>query len=263
MKKTCIFCARRANSDEDVIPKWIPRLLRKQERERVPMRTSRFGHEPHDQLAGESIQKVGSVCSQCNNGWMSRLEEDVKPILKPMILGSPVTLTASQQERITTWMTKCALMYESMATGEVFYNGLDRHHFMTTSSPLAATSVWLGQYTGGIRVIADYRLLSRQQNSGGSVTILVLTLVLGKLALQLTTARGTQVIPQIELPTMVLEDTKDLLVQLWPVNLLGVQWPPLCSFDDETNRIKYLVVRFGGKELTSGHKAPHPPKPAL
>ena len=143
MKKTCIFCARRADSDEDVIPKWIPRLLRKQEGERVPMRTSRFGHAPYEQLAGESIQKVGSVCDQCNNGWMSRLEEQVKPILKPMMLGNAVTLTVQQQERITTWMTKCAMMYESMATGEVFYNGLDRHHFWKTKSPLDSTAVWL------------------------------------------------------------------------------------------------------------------------
>lgn len=263
MNKTCIFCTRRADSDEDVIPKWIPRLLRKQEGERVPMRTTRFGHEPREQLAGESIQKVGSVCRQCNNGWMSRLEEDVKPILKPMILGNPVTLTARQQERITTWMTKCAMMYESMATGEVFYNGLDCHHFMKTGSPLGATSVWLGQYNGGIRVIGDYRLLPRQQDDGGFVKILVLTLVLGKLALQLTSAKWTKESPRVDLATWVLENTKDLLVQVWPVNLLGVQWPPLCSFDDESTRVKYLVVRFGGKELTAGHRAPHSPKPAL
>src|SRR5690349_7249775 len=127
MKKTCIFCARRADSDEDVIPKWITRLLRKHEGERVTMKTTRFGHEPHDQLTGETIQKVGNVCSNCNNGWMSRLEEDVKPILMPMMLGNPVTLTATQQERITTWMTKTAMMYESMATGEVLYDGLDRY----------------------------------------------------------------------------------------------------------------------------------------
>ncbi|MFO0699749.1 MAG: hypothetical protein U0236_11005 [Nitrospira sp.] len=262
MKKICIFCARRADSDEDVIPKWIPRLLRKQERERVPMRTTRFGHEPHDQLAGESIQKVGSVCSQCNNGWMSRLEEDVKPILKPMMLGNAVTLTAKQQERIATWMTKLAMMYESMATGEVFYNGLDRQHFWKTGSPLDSTAVWLGQYTGGIRIIVDYRLLSRRQNPGGSIRILVLTLVLGKLALQLTTARGTHLIPKIELPTMVLENTQDLLIQVWPWNLLGIKWPPLYGFDDETTRIKYLVVRFGGKELASGPNESGVPRPA-
>ena len=37
MKKTCIFCGCRANTSEDVMPKWILRLLRKQERERVPI----------------------------------------------------------------------------------------------------------------------------------------------------------------------------------------------------------------------------------
>lgn len=249
MNKICTFCAGRANSDEDVIPKWVLRLLRKQDGERVPMRTYRFGKPPHDRLVANSALKVGSVCRGCNSGWMSRLEEDVKPILTPMILGNSVKLTVRQQERLTTWMTKCAIIYESMASGEVFYNGLDRCHFMKTQAPLISTSAWLGQYIGGARHIVDYRLLSRHQTQGGAVMILVLTLVIGKLALQLTSAKWTEQVPQIDLSTFVLKDAKNLLVELWPPNLLGVQWPPLHSFDDEGSRIKYLVVRFGGKEL--------------
>jgi hypothetical protein len=186
---------------------------------------------------------------------MSRLEEDVKPILTPMISGNSVSLTAKQQERLTTWLTKCAILYESMATGETFYDGLDRRHFMNTGTPGLSTSAWLGQYTGGVRHIVDYRLLPRQQNPGGSVKILVLTLTIGRLALQLTSAKWTEQVPQIDLTTVVLKDTRDLLVQVWPVNFLGVKWPPSCSFDDSQNRIKYLIVRFGGKELASEPRA--------
>lgn len=262
MKKTCIFCARRANTDEDVIPRWIPRLLQKHEGELVRMRTSRFGREPQEQLVGESIQKVKSVCSHCNNGWMSRLEDEVKPILTPMILGNAVTLTAKQQERITTWMTKCAMVFESMATGEVLYNNLDRQHFRKTGSPLSATSAWLGQYTGGVRIIPNYRLISRQQKDGGTVKVLVLTLVFGELALQLTCAKWTQELSYMEIPTFILTDTKSLLVEVWPVNLLGVHWPPRCSFDDENNRIRYLIARFDGKNFASPLKGSRPPKPA-
>ena len=79
--------------------------------------------------------------------------------------------------------------------------------------------------------------------------ILVLTMVIGKLALQLASAKWTEQVPQIDLTTVILKDTKDLLVQVWPMNLMGVHWPPAHNFDDAANRIKYLVVRFGGKEL--------------
>lgn len=250
MKKICIFCSRRANSDEDVIPKWILRLLRRQERERVPMRTYRFGQPPKDHMVGESAQKVGSVCGKCNNGWMSNLEADLKPILTPMILGNSVSLTLVRRERITTWLTKCAMMYESMAQGEKFYDGLDHHHLRNTVNPFQSTSVWLGRYTGTVaRHIMDYRFLLRQQAPGGSVKIIVLTMVIGQLALQLTNAKWSTLVPQIDLPTFVLPTTKDMLVQVWPASFTEVQWPPPINFDDAENRIKYLAVRFGGKEL--------------
>ena len=250
MKKTCIFCGCRANTSEDVMPKWILRLLRKQERERVPMRTYRLGQPPKDRLVKESAQNVRNVCGMCNNGWMSHLEEDVKPIFTDMVLGRSVSLTLSQRERITTWLTKCAIMYESMVHGEKFYNGLDRHHFMNTVSPLQSTSVWLGRYTGCIaRQIVDYRLLYRQQGQAEPVQIIVLTMVVGQLALQLASAKWTAPVPQIDLPTFVLPTTKDLLVQVWPATFNETLWPPSISFDDAGNRIKYLVVRFGGREL--------------
>jgi hypothetical protein len=249
MKKTCIFCSRRATTDEDVIPKWVLRILRKQAGERVPMRTYRQGKPPEDRIVADSAQKVGSVCHSCNNGWMSRLEEDVKPILTPMVLGNSVMLNAQQQERLTTWMTKCAMIYESMVSGKVFFDGLDRRHFMSSGTPFVSTSTWLGRYTGEGRIIVDYRLLPRQQNPGGSVLILVLTMVIGKLALQLTCAKWIEQVPQIDLTTVVLKNTKDLLVQVWPVNLMGAHWPPPHNFDDATNPIKYLIVRSGGKEL--------------
>lgn len=124
---------------------------------------------------------------------------------------------------------------------------------MNAVSPLQSTCVWLGRYEGAVaRHIVDYRLLARQQEPGGSVRIIVLTLVIGQLALQFISARWTALIPQIDLSTFVLPTTKDLLVQVWPTNFNEVQWPPPTAFDDVENRIKYLVVRFGGKELAEG-----------
>ncbi|MER3424998.1 MAG: hypothetical protein C4293_18980 [Nitrospiraceae bacterium] len=57
------------------------------------MRTYGFGQPPKDRIVAHSAQKVGNVCATCNNGWMSRLEDDLKPILTPMIIGNSISLT--------------------------------------------------------------------------------------------------------------------------------------------------------------------------
>jgi hypothetical protein len=59
------------------------------------MRTRRIHEEPREYMTANTALKVGNVCQRCNNGWMSHLENDVKLILSPMVLGSPLTLTGS------------------------------------------------------------------------------------------------------------------------------------------------------------------------
>ena len=128
MNKTCIFCNGRVDSNEDIWPKWVLRLLKKSHDERVPMRAQRYKEQPKEWPTKDSALKIGNVCQECNNGWMSRLEDQVKPILSPMILGKPVIVTPSQQERVTAWLTKCAMMFDSIDKGEVFSDVLDRQH---------------------------------------------------------------------------------------------------------------------------------------
>jgi hypothetical protein len=77
---------------------------------------------------------------------MCRLEDEIIPTLTPMIFGTAVALKPTQQERITTWLTKSAMIFDGMDKGDVFYDGLDRMHFKYTVFPLQDSSVWLGHY---------------------------------------------------------------------------------------------------------------------
>jgi hypothetical protein len=183
---------------------------------------------------------------------MSRLEEEVKPIFSPMILGSPAKLTASQQERITTWLTKCALLYDCMDKGEVFYNGLDRLHFNKDVTPLCDSIAWLGHYNGTMaRSFVDHRTLQTTLASGDQVKTHVLSMSMGQLVLQLASVkriRYRHIVPGIELSTIGPNFTH-ALVQVWPMNLQGVSWPPSVSLNDTERHLKFFAYRFGGDRV--------------
>lgn len=249
MKKTCIFCDGRVNSKEDILPRWVLRLLKKSCDERVPMRAQRYQGLPREWMTTDSALKVGNVCQECNNGWMSRLEAQVKPILSPMILGTPVVLTVSQQERVTAWLTKCAMMFDSMDKGEVFYDVLDRQHFRKNIAPYSDTAAWLGHYAGAMgRAFVDHRTLHTRLASGGSVKTHVLTMSMGKLVLQIVSVKRLEYLdlsPQIDLQT-IGPRLNDALVQVWPLNFRDVSWPPSLSFNDKERHLRFFAYRFGG-----------------
>lgn len=57
---------------------------------------------------------VKRFCSRCNNGWMSVIENDAKPILTKMMLGQEaiVEISPENQRRLSAWAYKVALCAE-------------------------------------------------------------------------------------------------------------------------------------------------------
>lgn len=215
------------------------------------MRTRRINAEPRDYMTTDTALKVGNVCQRCNNGWMSRLENEVKPIISPMVLGTPVTLTASQQVQITAWLTKTAMMYDSMDKGEVFYDGLDRHHFRKAATPLSDTYAWLGCYSESsfLRGSVFHQTLTRKLTSGNSYKMHLLTMNISQFIAQIASVKRLahgDLATMIDLPT-IGPNLTEALVQVCPVHLLDVKWPPALSIS--TDRLKALAHRFGGEKV--------------
>jgi hypothetical protein len=55
---------------------------------------------------------VRCVCADCNNGWMSELEDEVKPVLTPLLKNHRTTLTRDDQILLATWATKTGLVHQ-------------------------------------------------------------------------------------------------------------------------------------------------------
>lgn len=84
MAALCIFCGRMANSKEDLWPRWLIKSVLLDRPSKIEME---FAIRPSKSFTKKYVTSR-CVCKTCNEGWMSNLETDTKPILEPLIFDS-------------------------------------------------------------------------------------------------------------------------------------------------------------------------------
>jgi hypothetical protein len=91
---------------------------------------------------------VKRVCAGCNNGWLSKLEARVKPLLAPLIRGGNQTLTPNEAATAALWCAKTALIFQfihperRLAPDEHYYWLRERR------TPPPNVFVWVAGYEG-------------------------------------------------------------------------------------------------------------------
>lgn len=110
--KTCLFCPNRADSAEHVYPQWMSRRYLNGAGQRASF-TMRFGGLFPERVT-RTLNQTVKVCSQCNNGWMSRLEEDAKPLLEKLATGQPLALLEADQAAVSKWLCKNAVLHDHL-----------------------------------------------------------------------------------------------------------------------------------------------------
>jgi hypothetical protein len=117
---TCLFCgqglkAKGGRTKEHAIPRWLLRHfdIEGQLIEGAWM-SAADGYKAKDtrpQVLGSLVQ--GSVCADCNGGWMSTLERDVQPLLLALADGNRSVARLGNSERLllSRWAVKtCAAL---------------------------------------------------------------------------------------------------------------------------------------------------------
>lgn len=119
MGKACIFCNQTGNkSKEHIWPEWMHELLPKQgdgnnisevntfrwKEQAGAKRTERQGHL--------SAKKLRVVCQRCNNGWMSQLESEAKPILTQILKDEQFDICSQKQNILALWITLKSIIGE-------------------------------------------------------------------------------------------------------------------------------------------------------
>lgn len=127
MTRVCVFCGGSPLTREHVFPQWtrslpVPADLLKLQLVPEPVRRVKTvldedgRYETVTEVLGgrkplPTDVTVKVVCARCNNGWMSSLESDVRPVLTKMTTKRAMNLSLADQELLARWVFKTALMY--------------------------------------------------------------------------------------------------------------------------------------------------------
>lgn len=225
MPRQCLFCPNPVDSAEHIWSDWILNDLKQAPSIRVAI-----GKKEPVWLADPNVT-IECVCRNCNNGWMSRLEEANKLAIRAMINNESCGLTKSDQERLSRWAVLKAMVLESCNDDrQLFYNRTQRTELKTSSTVPSRTLVWLGRlstkgfHAGGTDAWGDIDAIPRASHS------CVTTVVAGHLVVQILTVR---VIEQFATQAVnigcKMGDWNATLLGIWP-SLGLVVWPPELSF---------------------------------
>src|SRR5260370_18573712 len=107
----------------------------------VTSRQRRRGHS--------TTRQVRKVCRKCNNGWLSRLEEKIKPLLVSLMNGESCFLGIPEQTMLATWAMKTVMTAEFMEPTMSAVPIEDREFLMRTlSPPPAGWWIWIAGSQG-------------------------------------------------------------------------------------------------------------------
>jgi hypothetical protein len=161
----CLFCGRPwgevRRSDEHVLPQW----MRRHETDLLKaLQTACSAGFDLDDQAREFVElptllttkksslltlKTREVCTGCNNGWMSRLEEAARPLIlrvaKAARTDESLSLTVYEARTLAIWCQKTATTYELTSDRRrVATTGIGQQ--LAASTPLRGGLVWLARH---------------------------------------------------------------------------------------------------------------------
>src|SRR4051812_14785329 len=117
--RACLFCGcplTSVRAREHVLPQWLLQHLEARGHRALSYSTTdEFTHR--SQSAAAFVE--GRVCASCNNGWMARMEANIKPLLIRLVDGKQNVkdIDTTDMELLARWTAKTGLMLQTSGFG--------------------------------------------------------------------------------------------------------------------------------------------------
>ena len=225
MAKQCLFCPNEVNSGEHIWSDWIIRDLKFYGSVRM-----KIGKAAPYWLDDPEV-KVWCVCAKCNNGWMSSLEADNKPVIHAMMHGEQCQLGKKDQAKLARWAVLKAMVVDKVNEDRTAFYSADEKEQVRLGAPLSiGTLAWLGRLSHKSFHVSGTDIWRSVAEVPKAIHAAVTTLIMGHLVIQVLTAH---IIAQFGNGPRGLDynegewDVK--LLELWPATSF-ISWPPASSF---------------------------------
>jgi hypothetical protein len=240
-RKQCLFCEHYANSKEDTLPLWLLEIIGKRE----DMRKVISGL-PIKIQKGSAVLRIRAVCKTCNNGWMSKLEQDTIPVLRPLLRDLSYPLSSEEQILLASWAMKTGMVLDSIYKHERFYQRNECQNVRENRAIPNGTIIWIGRYFGNGKHagLSDFSSDPSPHPKVGNGC--VLTFIFGHVVFQILSARvGSDYKERWFKVASRPGRWDELLTQIWPNNNRQFIWPPPLSFTLYSEfSIRSLINRF-------------------
>ncbi len=187
------------------------------------------GKPPREWDTDEPDLKTNAVCLHCNNGWLSQLETEASPILRPLLLGEPACLTGPEQRVVATWSYKTVLLFQMLRPKSA--RVIPEHRFRElyeSGRPPTDARVWLASPAGNNAMHETSAEINLAGANNLNVSGFFSPLALGRL-LALCAGRLS---PGPERLTVGSAVDPRITVQIWPASVRPAYWPPETSLRD-------------------------------
>jgi len=243
--RKCIFCeANNANSREHFYSEWMHDLLPLGPQgsytgeiiDEHPKTRQVSRHEKRIKPGELYTKKMKVVCGTCNNEWMSGVEEAVKPLLVPIIMGEAITLNAGQLKLVAQWASLKTIVCEHDNRGTEITPQADRTAFMAEGVIPHYFNIYLLSHNcpsriGYVRTSQTVSLTPGEPVpplEGRNKNTQQISVILGSAMLHINAARvdGFKIEDNLNMPAVVAR-------RIWPPNIVPLTWPadPILSGD--------------------------------
>lgn len=179
--------------------------------------------------------RVKRLCRNCNNGWMSRLENVAKPLFNSILEEQLVVIDPSDQFTFSCWAVKTAMVLETIDSNRTwFYDETERRLMCQTQAIPQRTSVWIAKCVDHPNIYSVAKDLKTSPNDA-AVCAFVTTMGFGSIALQVVSLKvPATILPKAKVTYDVSDGPWDqTLVQVWPASRNPLPWPPKYGLRDE------------------------------
>ncbi|MGO1160531.1 hypothetical protein ACTOV4_01070 [Brucella sp. C7-11G] len=153
--KPCLFCGRwGSKSREHIFPRWMKGSVQSIH-ETTFHQTTNFDYPNNVANIGYGLlkrpgrsldQTLRVVCRPCNNGWMSRLQNQVKPILLPFVRGAPsLEKMINYHCAVSRWCAMSDIVSEATDETTKTSSPDERRWIMENESAPPNWTFWIGQ----------------------------------------------------------------------------------------------------------------------
>lgn len=225
------LCGGPADSREHLIPEWVDDAFE------LPDGWTRGSTRLHTTSGGMSntrqVQRIATrllaskaVCTPCNTGWMSIIENQTKSLLAPLIRGESLRLEHSDQLQIALWACMKAAVADARpdSAHAGFASASIRAAIYERREPPIDMGVRLAAIDEGHTFALFNPFGVGTGRDGQYLAQWVTTFLLGHLVVQVMGRTGSTLPGVLEQCPAGIHDGRSFTV--WPPQPAGVDWPP-------------------------------------